>query len=149
MLQNCKSGRLCNTPLPIHLCVLAPISKASSGNHLGSNVETYINWVYSRSNKKYWLTKIYRPKHFSHPRIFPWLLTADHVGQTYTVLSQAVWNLEAPESYPKMSGILTNSTHSVTQEAQRGSWRSPGCLQEPLAIFEATRENNQKLCNVL
>ena len=52
-------GRICNTPSPIHLCVLAPISKASSGNYLGSDVETYINWLYSQYFLLPLLIKIY------------------------------------------------------------------------------------------
>lgn len=49
------------------------------------------------------------------------------------VLSQALWNLEKPELYPKMPRVLIiiQHTSAATQEDQTGIWRSPGCLQEP------------------
>lgn len=75
-----KSGRICNTPSPIHLCVLSTISEASSGNYLGSDAETYISYIIqpvffiTSANKN-----LHRPKPFSYPHIFP-----HHVGGTYT-----------------------------------------------------------------
>lgn len=101
-ISQSKSGRICNTPSPIHLCVLSTISEASSGNYLGSDVETYINYIIqlvffiTSANKN-----LHRPKPFSCLHIFP-----DHMGGTYTECYH-----KPLRSTPKCPQLLTIYIH--------------------------------------
>lgn len=79
-----NSERLCSAPSPIHLCVLALISKVSSGNYPGKRHRDLYKLVtqpiifITTANEN-----LRRSKPFSYLHIFPWLLTANPVGWSW------------------------------------------------------------------